>query len=427
MVAVQDSDSGMILERLKSLYPKSIDLTLNRPKRLLTALDHPERRLPPVIHFAGTNGKGSTLAMVRAGLEAGGLAVHTYISPHLAKFHERVRLAGELIGEEHLANVLVECEEVNGGEPISLFEITTCAAFLAFSRSRADALLLEVGLGGRLDATNVVDEPAMTVILPVSLDHQEHLGSTIAGIAAEKAGILKPGVTCVVNRQLPDALTAIRKRAELVGAPLRIQDQDWSVQASEAHLVYRDHEGKMLLPRPRLVGPHQIDNAGAAITVLKGLGTGERAIAAAMTDAEWPARMQLLKKGPLVEAAHSSEVWLDGGHNPAAGEAVAGAIRSMPERATRIVCGMLGNKDIHSFLRSLRTVADRLYGVTIPGEPAALPAANVAGVAREIGFRAEAAADTEQAVRKIVSEESGSRILVCGSLYLAGSILRENF
>ena len=420
------ADSGSILDRLKSLYPKSIDLTLNRPKRLLAELDHPERRLPPVIHFAGTNGKGSTLAMVRAGMEAASLDIHTYISPHLAKFHERIRLSGDLIGESHLASVLTECERVNDGKPISLFEITTCAAFLAFSRTRADALLLEVGLGGRLDATNVVDQPELTVISPVSLDHQDYLGDTIANIASEKAGILKPGVPCVLSRQHPEALRRIAEIADSLNAPLLLQDRDWFVEEAGSCIRHSGPGGTMELPRPRLVGPHQVDNAGAAIMVLRHMGFERDVISAAMTNAEWPGRMQLLKSGPLVDAARDSEVWLDGGHNPAAGEAVASTIRSMPEQVTGIICGMLDTKDIKSFLAALRGVADRLYGITIPGEPAALPAANVAETARQLGFRAEASSNVEQAASRIAGEEPGSRILVCGSLYLAGRILREN-
>ena len=423
---MNEGDSSEILDRLKSLYPKSIDLTLSRPKRLLAELEHPERQLPPVIHFAGTNGKGSTLAMVRAGMEAASLDAHAYISPHLTKFNERIRLAGKLIGENRLASALLECERVNAGKPISLFEITTCAAFLEFSRTRADALLLEVGLGGRLDATNVVDKPELTVISPVSLDHQEYLGGTLADIAGEKAGILKPGVPCVVSRQKPEALRRIIDAADSLGAPLLLQERDWTISDAGFHIVHTGPHGRLVLPKPKLVGQHQIENAGAAITVLRQLGLDEDVIASAMTNAEWPARMQLLKKGPLVEAARNSEIWLDGGHNPAAGEAVANTIRSMPKRVTGIICGMLGTKDVKSFLGALRDVADRLYGISIPGEPAALPAANVAQVARELGFNAEASPDVEQAARKIADEEPGSRILVCGSLYLAGWILRKN-
>ena len=421
-----DSDSSLILDRLKSLYPKSIDLTLNRPRRLLAELDNPERKMPPVVHFAGTNGKGSTLAMVRAGLEADGQCVHAYISPHLAKFHERIRLAGSLIGEDALVGVLQECEAINKGRPISLFEITTCAAMLAFSRTEADMLLLEVGLGGRLDATNVVEQPKLTVISPVSLDHQQYLGETISQIAMEKAGILKAGVPCVVNRQTPQAMRVIRDTAMAKGSPLLVQGVDWQIEAFDGGLRHTNSDGHVLLPRPSLVGPHQVDNAGAAISVLRHLGLRKPALAAALANAKWPARMQRLTKGPLVEAAGRSELWLDGGHNAAAGLAVARTLEDMPARTTRIVCGMLNTKDIRSFLAAIRKAADRLYAVAIPGEEASLPAAKVACAASEAGFRAEPAVTTEDAVRQSVAETPDSRILICGSLYLAGSILREN-
>ncbi|MCY3878330.1 MAG: bifunctional folylpolyglutamate synthase/dihydrofolate synthase [Rhodobacteraceae bacterium] len=423
---MSQSDSGLILDRLKSLFPKSIDLTLNRPRRLLAELGHPEDQMPPVVHFAGTNGKGSTLAMVRAGLEAAGLDVHAYISPHLAKFHERIRLAGQLIEEDALAEVLSECEKINRGRPISLFEITTCAAMLAFSRSRADMLLLEVGLGGRLDATNVVRRPALTVISPVSLDHQHYLGETIGRIAREKAGILKPGVPCVVNEQLPEAMSEIRASAERVKAPLLVQGVDWWVEPFDGGLRHVNSDGEVLLPRPGLIGPHQIGNAGAAVTVLRHIGVSHSALTAALTRASWPARMQKLKRGPLIDAAGSSEVWLDGGHNPAAGTAVAETLREMPARANRLVCGMLKGKDIHGYLKALRCSADSLYGVVIPGEDSSLSASAVALTASELGFRAKAAPTTEEAVRQSAAESPGARILVCGSLYLAGRVLREN-
>lgn len=415
-----------ILERLRSLYPKSIDLTLNRPKRLLAALGHPERRLPPVIHFAGTNGKGSTLAMTRAGMEASGMRVHAYISPHLTKFHERITLAGELIGEDHLADILLECERINDGAPISLFEITTCAAFLAFSRVPADALLLEVGLGGRLDATNVVDHPALTCISPVSLDHQHYLGDTLSDIAFEKAGILKRGVPCIVSRQHPDSLSTIRKVARTTGSPLIEQGRDWASWIEGADLVYRDARGVHPLPRPTLVGAHQTDNAGAAITVLRQLGLDDRACAAALSQAHWPARMQRLRSGPLVEEARGGELWLDGGHNEAAGAALAATLREMPARTTRIVCGMIDTKDARSFLRCLRNAADHLYAIAIPGEAASQPAASIAAAAHDVGFRARSSPEPIAAVQDIAQAVPGARILVCGSLYLAGHLLRDN-
>ena len=303
-------------------------MTLDRPRRLLAQMGNPERRMPPVVHFAGTNGKGSTLAMTRAGLESAGMKVHAYVSPHLTKFHERIRIGGKLIGED----VLQECESVNRGQPISLFEITTCAAFLAFSRSDADALLLEVGLGGRLDATNVVESPSLTVIAPVSLDHQQYLGATLAEIAAEKAGIIKPGVPCIVSRQESEAASVIERAADKAGSPLLLQDRDWRVKRISGGIFYQDAFGSLELPLPNLVGHHQVDNAGAATAALRQFGLNRRHIENAITMAEWPARMQRLRQGPLVSAAGQAEVWLDGGHNPAAGAAIAKTLQACPQR-----------------------------------------------------------------------------------------------
>ncbi len=421
------STSTEILHRLKSLYPKSIDLTLNRPKRLLADLQHPERQLPPVIHFAGTNGKGSTLAMVRAGLEAADQRVHSYISPHLTKFNERITLSGSIIEEDALVDVLLECEAVNKKLPISLFEITTAAAFLAFSRTNADYLLLEVGLGGRLDATNVVDQPELTVITPISLDHEQYLGDTLEKIAFEKAGILKPGIPSVVSRQQPVVLEVIQKVAKSRQTPLLIQDRDWSVKPEGDNLVYTDDRGQLVLPKPNLVGEHQAINAGTAVTVLRYLGFQEPEIKKALLTVCWPGRMQKLQNGPLIDNANGSEVWLDGGHNPAAGEALSQTLNNMPPKKTRLVCGMLDTKDIKGFLRNLLPAADELYGIEIPGEEASLPATGVASVAREVGFSSFTSESPLKAVRTISSSTPNSRILVCGSLYLAGQVLKENF
>ncbi len=421
------STSTDILHRLKSLYPKSIDLTLNRPKRLLAELQHPERQLPPVIHFAGTNGKGSTLAMVRAGLEAADQRVHSYISPHLTKFNERITLSGSIIEEDALVDVLLECEAVNKKLPISLFEITTAAAFLAFSRTNADYLLLEVGLGGRLDATNVVEEPELTVITPISLDHEQYLGTTLEKIAFEKAGILKPDIPSVISRQVPAVLEVIQNVADQRHTPLLIQDRDWSVITDGNNLVYTDAKGQLVLPKPNLVGEHQTINAGTAITVLRYLGFQEPEIKRALLDAKWPGRMQRLQKGPLIDNANGSEVWLDGGHNPAAGEALTHTLNKMSSKKTRLVCGMLETKDIKGFLRNLRPAADELYGIAIPGEEASLSAGGVASVAREVGFASFTSESPLTAVKTISSSNPNSRILVCGSLYLAGQVLKENF
>ena len=408
------------------LHPKLIDLTLDRVHRLLEATGHPERALPPVIHVAGTNGKGSTLAMIRAGLEAGGETCHVYTSPHLARFHERIRLAGTLIAEDALSQILDDCLAANGSTPITFFEITTVAAFLAFARTPADWTLLEVGLGGRLDATNVIDTPRLTIITPVDLDHQQFLGETVAAIAGEKAGILKRGVPCVVAPQHEDALEVIEARAAKLGAPLLVHGQHWHVTTEHGRLVYQDEDGLLDLPLPVLPGPHQVQNAGTALAALRALGKGDAAAEAAMTRAEWPARMQRLRHGPLVEAAGSCELWLDGGHNPAGGRAVAATLRGMPSRPTHLVCGMLGTKDVQGYLAPLAQVADSLTAVTIPDSDATLPADVTAGHARAVGLPAATAETTLAAVTQLAAAHPGARLLICGSLYLAGDVLKEN-
>ena len=418
--------SDIILQRMMSLHPKVIDLTLDRVWRLLDALGNPQDSLPPVIHIAGTNGKGSSQAMIRAGLEAEGCKVHAYTSPHLARFHERIRLAGDLIEESHLSNVLEECEAANGDAPITYFEITTCAALLAFARTPADYTLLEVGLGGRLDATNVIAQPALTAITPVSIDHQQFLGETLGEIAGEKAGILKRGVTCIVAPQQEDAMDVIEACAERVGAPLVAHGQHWHVGEERGRLVYQDETGLCDLPRPNLPGAHQFENAGLALAALRHLGFGGRACEAAVTQAQWPARMQRLRHGPLVEAAGGAELWLDGGHNPAAGHAIAQTLSELPSRPLVLICGMLNTKDVGGYLRPLGNVADRLIGVSIPGEANTLTADETASAAKAQGLTADTADDLTDALRIATQRTSNARILICGSLYLAGSVLREN-
>ena len=418
--------SDRVLDRLTALHPKVIDLSLGRIERLLAALGHPERRLPSVVHVAGTNGKGSVVAMLRAGLEASGARVHVYTSPHLARFHERIRIAGALIDEDALVALLERCEAANAGAPITFFEITTAAAFLAMAETPADFALLEVGLGGRLDATNVVEAPRLSVVTPVSLDHQQYLGETLAEIAAEKAGILKPGVACLVGHQAPEALAAIEARAAAVGAPLAVANRDWQVWEEHGRMAFLDEAGLLDLPRPRLIGAHQVANAGIALAALRALRVDEAACAAAVTRAEWPARLQRLRHGPLVDAAGAAELWLDGGHNPAAGEALAEALSRLPPRRLHLVCGMLNTKDVEGFLRPLAGEAVDLAAVTIPGEAATLPAEDTAAAARAVGLPATAAVDVAAAVAAIAARAPGARILVCGSLYLAGQVRRAN-
>ena len=415
-----------ILQRLTALHPKVIDLSLDRMRRLLADLGDPQDRIPPVVHVAGTNGKGSTQAYIRAGLEAAGLRVHAYTSPHLAFFNERIRLAGQLIGDEMLAETLAEVEMVNAGQPITFFEVTTAAAFLAFSRVPADYTLLEVGLGGRLDATNVVEAPLLTVITPVSIDHTQYLGETLAQIAGEKAGILKRRVPCVVARQPDAALEVIEARAARLGCPLSVAGQHWTVAREGDALVWQDERGLLDLPLPALPGPHQVDNAGTAIAALRELGFGQAEASAAMRRVEWPARMQRLTRGPLVQAAQGCELWLDGGHNPAGGEAVAATLALMPRKPTHLVCGMLNTKDIAGYLRPLAAHARSLTAIDIPGEANTLPAATTAEVATHAGMIATTAPDAASAIDGIASRDPKARILICGSLYLAGRVLREN-
>ncbi|OCX65768.1 bifunctional folylpolyglutamate synthase/dihydrofolate synthase [Thioclava sp. SK-1] len=418
--------SDVILTRLMQLHPKVIDLTLDRLERLLSALDHPEQTIAPVIHIAGTNGKGSTQAMIRAGLEAAGERVHAYTSPHLARFHERIRLAGTLISEPDLSALLDECAEKNAGEPITFFEITTAAAFLAFSRSPADHTLLEVGLGGRLDATNVIT-PQLSIITPVDLDHQQFLGDTLEAIAGEKAGIIKRGIPVIVGPQQDSALEVIEAHAARMGAPVLAYGQQWQVWEENDRLIYQDERGLLDLPRPALPGPHQIMNAGAAITALRYLGHGEDIMEAAVTRATWPARMQRLKTGPLVSAAPQAEIWLDGGHNPAAGVAIAATLGLQPARPTHLICGMLNTKDVTGYMRPLAQHARSLHAVAIPDEPNTLPAQSTAQAAHEAGFaNVEQADSVAAALAQITAQDPQARVLICGSLYLAGTILREN-
>jgi dihydrofolate synthase/folylpolyglutamate synthase len=418
--------SDLILERMMTLHPKVIDLVLDRCERLLAALDHPEHKLPPVIHIAGTNGKGSTQAMMRAGLEGVGKSVHAYTSPHLARFHERIRVAGELISEEYLTEVLDECYTANGGESITYFEITTCAAMLAFARTPADYTLLEVGLGGRVDATNVIDTPALTIITPVSIDHQQFLGDTLPDIAGEKAGIIKRGVPCIVGPQEDAALDVIEAKAAQLGAPVFAYGQHWHVSTERGRLIYQDETGLLDLPMPALLGAHQVQNAGAAIAGLRTLGFGEDACAAAMADATWPARMQRLKSGNLVDSVPSLELWLDGGHNASAALAISDLLDTLPKRETHLICGMLNTKDVSGYMKPLAQHVHALQTVSIPGETNTLPSDVTAKAARDAGMTAHEADSIDSALKAIFKASPNARVLICGSLYLAGHVLREN-
>ena len=418
--------SDAILNRMMALHPKIIDLTLDRMWRCLNAVGDPHLRVPPVIHVAGTNGKGSTQAMIRAGIEAAGQSAHAYTSPHLARFHERIRVAGEIISEDRLSAYLDEVYAANSGGSITYFEITTVAAFLAFAREKADWTLLEVGLGGRHDATNVIAEPALTIITKIDLDHQQFLGDTIPEIAFQKAGIIKRNVPVVVGPQHDAALEVIEKEAQRFGAPVLAYGQHWHVGQENGRMVYQDERGLLDLPLPNLRGPHQVGNAGMAIAALRHLGFDEAACEGAVTSAYWPARMQRLREGPLVDRAKRAELWLDGGHNPAAGKALAETLEGLPKRPTHMICGMLSTKDVVGYLRPLAAHAETLHAVAIPGEAATLSAEDTAAAASDVGLETHVAASVSEALDAILSHTPDARVLICGSLYLAGAILREN-
>ncbi len=429
-----EAKSDIVLERLNRLHPKIIDLGLERVHDLLARLGNPEQSLPPVVHVAGTNGKGSVIAYLRAMIEAAGKPVHCYTSPHLVRFHERIRLNGTLIEEEVLVRLLEDCEAANDGRTITYFEITTIAALLAFSRAPSDILLLETGLGGRLDATNVVAQPAATVITPISLDHTQFLGETVAEIAFEKAGILKPGCVAVVGRQDPEALTVIERRAAELGSPLYRFGHEWHSRREGEGLVFEDAKGTLRLPKPRLLGAHQFENAGLAIAAARQLGQqcpDAKFLAQGLKDVEWPARLQRLLQGPLVAQLSAQpqaawELWLDGGHNEAAGLRLAESLADMTDEPLHLIYGMMNTKAADRYLQPLAVRASSLRAVTIPGEINALSAEDAAETARSVGFSASAWPSVNEALCDILRNEKPGRILICGSLYLAGRILGEH-
>jgi dihydrofolate synthase/folylpolyglutamate synthase len=433
------SSVDSIVARLTVLHPKRIDLSLDRLQRLLAALDHPEKKLPPVIHVAGTNGKGSTVAFLRAILEAAGQRVHAYTSPHLVRFNERFRIGGpggsKLVSDEELVATMEECERANAGGSITVFEITTAVGLMLFARHPADALLLEVGLGGRLDATNVVDNPVATIITRISIDHTDFLGGSLDKIAAEKAGILKRGVPAIIASQPRDALAVIERQAARLSAPLKVAGESWTATEERGRLVYQDETGLLDLPPPKLYGRHQFENAGLAIAALRAIKKFTIPPAAydtGMVKAEWPARLQRLGQGRLVDLTPAgSELWLDGGHNPDGGRAIAAALADLEERVSRplvLIVGMLASKDCEGFLSNFAGLARRMIAVPVPGVETGLSAATIADTARAIGLSATARdslTDALDAARKL-DLDPPPRILITGSLYLAGEVLREN-
>jgi dihydrofolate synthase/folylpolyglutamate synthase len=433
--------SDTIIARCLALHPKLIDLSLDRIERVLARLDHPERRLPPVIHVAGTNGKGSTIAFMRAILEAAGLRVHVYTSPHLVRFHERIRLGGvgggAFVSEERLAEVLQRVEATNSGDPITIFEITTAAALLLFSETPGDVLLLEVGLGGRCDATNVIAHPAAAVVTSIGLDHAEYLGTTLSAVAGEKAGIFKRARPAVIAPQ--DHLEAdetLRAEAERRGAaPILVGNQDFSVHAERGRLVYQDEDGLLDLPLPRLAGQHQYINAAAAIAAIRAAGFGyidHAAFEAGMNAVYWPGRLQRLTRGRLLSLMpDGAELWVDGGHNLDGGRVLASAMADFEERnpAPLVLVGaMLATKDSAAFLASFKGLARELVCVPMNQQAAARPAAELASIAERIGLRSTVASGLEAALQGLNDTiwERPPRVLICGTLYLAGEVLALN-
>ena len=450
------SQTDAILDRLTRLHPKKIDLVLDRIERLLAALGHPERKLPLVIHVGGTNGKGSVIAFLGAMLRAEGYGVHVYTSPHLVRFNERIVIGKRAssgssaapIGEEEMAHTLSECEKANGDEPITFFEITTAAAILAFSRHPADIILLEVGLGGRYDATNVVAAPAMSVLTQIGYDHTEFLGNTLAKIAFEKAGILKPGIPAIIGPQDPEALSVIEQEATRIKAPLSVFGQDFFSYEQQGRFIYEDNKGLLDLPLPSLTGRHQLDNAGIALACLRHLEAkpvSDKAIDAGLGAVTWPARMQRLTEiqcAGLPWRDGVPEIWLDGGHNPMAAGALANAVAELEEVAPRslyIIISIMNNKDIRGFLEPFRTLACEFIALAIPGSSAGATPHEICAVAGDVGLPCTPAETLESAFSLIKEKseslhadrtarnvESVPRILICGSLYFAGYVLAQD-
>lgn len=412
-----------ISARLRARHPQRIDLSLDRMRLLCAALGDPQDRLPPVIHVAGTNGKGSTVAFIRAIAEAAGLTVHTYTSPHLVRFNERIRLAGRLIEDAPLNAILDRIERVAG--EATVFESTTAAAFLAMSEVPADLAIVEVGLGGVLDATNVIARPLLSVITPVDMDHAEFLGTSLRGIAGEKAGILKTGARGLIGRQSEEAMDAITVAAHAVQSPLTIMGTDFDAFAERGGMAYQDQGRFLDLPLPALAGAHQIDNAGLAVAVALELDLPEAAIVEGLSTVRWPARMQRLTAGPYGEMARTAEaeLWLDGGHNPHAARALAETLAQRQARAPRplaLIVGMLGNKDAGGFFDALKASDAHIF--TVPFDGAAAEPEALAAVARGHGLGATPMTSANEALSRALALGAG-RVVICGSLYLAGEVL----
>jgi dihydrofolate synthase/folylpolyglutamate synthase len=432
---IDTAKSDAVLARLMDLHPKKIDLSLDRMQAILDTLGNPEKKLPPVIHIAGTNGKGSTTATLRAIAEAAGHRVHVYTSPHLVRFAERIRLAGKIIDEDHLTQLLERCEVAAQGRPITFFEITTAAALLAFAETPADLCILEVGLGGRLDATNVVDKPAAVAITPVSKDHEQFLGDTVHAIAGEKAGIIKPGAPCVVGYQPVDARGPIEDACEKAGVKPHTYGEAWHAEAKkDTGFLYEDWQGVLDLPSPNLVGEHQILNASMAVAIAhaqKAVSIPDAAIKAGLGWVRWPARLQNLAGNSLHSILpEGSDLWLDGGHNPAAARVLKSFLRQFDpvERSITLILGMMGTKDAEGYLKPLTGVVEQVIAVDIPGEEGAANPAFLAGAATDLGISGVLAKDVTTALEMVAQKANPSRppfVLIGGSLYLAGQVLRS--
>lgn len=424
------SRTDAILKRLTQLYPRFMDLELTRERRLLAQLGHPEQRLPPVIHVAGTNGKGSTVAYLRAFLEAAGKRVHVFTSPHLVRFNERIRIAGKLVDSRRLNATLEEVEAINAGQPITQFEITTSAAFKLFAETPADYLLLEVGMGGTYDSTNVIDDPLGVIITPVDLDHQAYLGDTVAKIAVSKAGILKPGRPAVIGRQLDEGLAVIERAAAKLRAPLFVQGRDYDGYPQNARLIYQDESGLLDLPPPALAGHHQFDNAALAIAAVRHfrLPVSDAQIAAGLRSVTWPARLQPLSGRLRDMLPAGSELWLDGSHNAHGAAALALSLEEMQARRAlplALIVGIMNTRPPGDFFAPFVPQHPRVFALAIPGEPNAHPAEAIAAGATANGLEVTTRASVITALRS-AAQIGPARVVICGSLYLAGDVLARN-
>ena len=429
----ENKNKGINEEKIKTLFksfPKRLGLNTLRISRLLSRLGNPQNRMPPVIHVAGTNGKGSTIAFIRAGLEASGYRVHVFSSPHLTSIRERIRISGEQIEPEYFDSLLSEVIESNKKEKLSFFELLTAVAFMAFSQNKADWTILEVGLGGRLDSTNVITPPRLSVITPISMDHEEFLGNTLREIATEKAGILKPKTKAIFAKQNGIVLDVLRERAKILNCLTRIQNEDFYVRVKNSSLLFSDSFGEISIPRPKLEGSHQVDNAGVAIAALRELGCMKEYLSNAMERVYWPGRLQRISQGILSpdNLGFDAELFLDGGHNPSAGIAIANWVKELTPGTFYLILGMMKNKDLEGFLKPLRSKVDKLLAVRIPEEINAQDPQTIAITSAKLKIPSLVSNSIGHALYDIKKEKSTlpKRILITGSLYLVGNFLKAN-